>query len=140
MNLKTIVYIDDRLDGNLTHFEVVTLHRLRDELGGDFNVVGLDPQQALEYFEEAKISPDLIICDHNLWWNKNEDDSYEYGYQLISRLQEMHHELPPVIIFSDSISPGIEWERAGVEHERFVPKKRGELDKLVRAVYEYINV
>lgn len=103
---RTIVYINDALDRESYQNEPTTLRYLKENVKPRANVLGFaTPTEAQDYFKDVKNSCDLFVCDHNLWWDKQPDESYRFRYSnnFMKYLYSIRPDLglSPVVIYTD---------------------------------------
>jgi hypothetical protein len=128
-NMANIFYIDDALGSKNFNLEKRTLGFLQEKMI-DSEVTGFGTEgEITQYFSDLNNpTPDLLILDHNLWWNKG--DNFPYGYQfrysdqLVQYLKSIRGEIfyLPKIIFSDDYMATMRYESAAIPFAKFVPK------------------
>ncbi len=105
---QTVVYIDDALAREgYDELESKTLRHLRKTVEPNATILGFATStEALNYFRNSNNSCDLFICDHNLWWEKQPDESYRFRHSndFMTYLYTLRPNLrsSPVVIYTDS--------------------------------------
>jgi|GEM_PF-5462618 len=134
--MSNIIYIDDALATAKQNIAKITLNFLEEQLP-DFNILGFGREKDVfhYFFNINKPLPNLLICDHNLYWGEDESMPYGYKYryadQLIGELQMIRGSIEPIIIYSDSGIAEWRWKEAKIPYVKFVPKWENEPWKIL---------